>query len=73
MPAPPARARLLHVACLAPGCFHEAVLSPAEVFGEGPWDGEGLSLRFRCVCGARRARLSYVTRRPKPANPCGWL
>jgi hypothetical protein len=72
-PEPTDGARLLHVRCLRPGCGHDAVLKPREVFGEGAWPADGLSHRFRCLCGGRVAHVSYVLRRPKGDNPCGWL
>ena len=70
MPEPP---RLLLVRCLAPGCFHEAVLDALALFPGGDRPPPGRSDRFRCLCGARRATLEYLRRRPRPANPCGWI
>lgn len=70
---PTITSRLLHVRCLRPSCGHDAVLKPGEVFGDRPWPAEGLSHRFRCLCGGRVAHVSYVLRRPKGDNPCGWL
>ncbi|MBA4804327.1 MAG: hypothetical protein H2038_06730 [Brevundimonas sp.] len=65
--------RLLLVRCLAPGCFHEALLDAKVLFPAGDRPPPGRSDRFRCRCGARRAMLEYVRRRPRPANPCGWI
>ncbi|NJC40125.1 hypothetical protein GGQ87_000383 [Brevundimonas alba] len=70
--APTTPARLLHVRCLRPGCGREALLND-HVFGDGPRPAEGLSRRFVCACGRRAAHLRYVSRRPRPDNPCGWL
>ncbi|HYC74425.1 hypothetical protein [Brevundimonas sp.] len=72
-PSPKTPARLLHVRCLRPGCGREALFNPDRLFGDGPRPAEGLSRRFVCACGRRAAHLSYVSRRPRPDNPCGWL
>ena len=49
------------VRCLAAGCDHAALIDQRRYFSNThDWPAEGVSTRFRCVCGSRQARVQYT-------------
>ncbi|HWW10966.1 MAG TPA: hypothetical protein VN018_00515 [Brevundimonas sp.] len=51
------------VRCTTGDCTHAAILDPRALFGARHlWPADGVTNRFRCVCGGRQATIDYPAR-----------